>query len=100
MVLELGWFAVDLVAGRCDVVAPRPPRDAAPPREARPPLDVRPPRYAELHDVPPPEPPCESELPPVPEGFPPSREAGLTPQAKQFVNDQQADARKALSWQD
>ena len=85
MVLALGWFAVDLVAGRCDVVAPRPPRDAAPPREPRPPRDVRsphdvrPPRDADLDDVPPPELPCESELPPVPEGFPPSGKAGLTP---------------------
>ena len=78
MVLALSWFAVDLVAGRCDVLAPRPPRDAAPPREPRPPRDVRPPRDAELHDVPPPELPCEPELPPVHEGFPPSGEAGLT----------------------
>ena len=79
MVLALGWFAVDLVAGRCDLVAPRPPREAAPPREPRPPRDVRPPRDAELDDVAPPELTCESKLPPVPEGFPPSGEAGLTP---------------------
>ena len=85
MVLALGWFAVDLVAGRCDVVAPRPPRDAAPSREPRPPRDVkpprgvRPPRGAELDDVPPPELQCESELPPVPEEFPPAGEAGVTP---------------------
>ena len=46
--------------------------------EPRPPRDVRPPRDAELHDVPPPELPCEPELPPVHEGFPPSGEAGLT----------------------
>ena len=79
MVIALGWFDVDLVAGRCDVVAPRPPRDAAPPREPRPPRDVRLPRDAEVDDISPPELPCESELPPVPEGFPPSGEAGLTP---------------------
>ena len=79
MALALGWFAVDLVAGRCDVVAPHPPRDAAPPREPRPPRDLRPPRDAELDDVPPPELPCESELSPVPEGFHPSGESGLTP---------------------
>ena len=85
MVLAFGWFAVDLVAGRCDVLAPPPPRDAAPPREPRPSRDVRPPRDvrrprdAELDDVPPPEIPCQSELPPVPEGFPPAGEAGLTP---------------------
>ena len=68
-----------LVAGRCDVVAPRPPRDAAPPREPRPPRHVRPPRDAEQDDVPPPELPRESELSPVPEEFPPTGEAGLTP---------------------
>ena len=46
--------------------------------EPRPPRDVRPPRDAELDNVPPPDLPCESDLPPVPEGFPPSGEAGLT----------------------
>ena len=99
MVLALGWFAVDLVAGCCDVVAPRPPRDAAPPREPRPPRDVRPPRDAELDDVPPPELPCESEVPRVPEGFSPSGEAGLTPPSEAIGDDQQADAQKVLSWQ-